>query len=205
MKRFPVMLLASAVLIGSFSARALTVLQLNLEQLTALSEKVFAGRCLSVVYERDPSGRPVQTVTFEATQILKGEPEQRITFRQLRSLRSIDELGETKDGLRITGLERDLPQYEVGEEAVIFLSAEGGLGLTAPVGLAQGKFAVIDRGGAKVVINGLSNRGLFVGANKSPKFKTLSLTDRQKEILKSNGGEIGYDDFVSLVTRLATR
>jgi hypothetical protein len=185
-------------------AAALTVLQLNLEQLTALSEKVFVGRCVSVTPGKDDEGRRIQDVVFEVSEILKGEPEGRVSFRQLGIVDSGTDFG-MKGGARIQGLDRELPRYEVGEEAIVFLSAPGKSGLTAPVGLAQGKFSVVAENGAKGVVNGKGNRGLFIGADKSPKMKTLASTAAGSRIFENNGGAIPYADFVSLVKALASQ
>lgn len=179
----------------------LTVLQLNLEQLTALSEKIFIGRCASVVSERDSAGRPIQVVTYDVDTMLKGEPAERVTFRQLGLAdegSGLQELG----GVTTVGVFRELPRYTVGEEAVVFLSEEGRLGLTAPVGLMQGKFEVKTTDGEKTVVNGAGNRGLFIGRKESPKFKSLSLTAKEKRLVKQNGGLLPLDGFVSLVKKL---
>lgn len=182
---------------------ALTVLQLNLEQLTALSEKVFVGRCESVVQERDSAGRPVQVVTYKVADTLKGSPEDRVTFRQLGFVDDsgdVQEIGDTT----VMGVVREVPHYKVGEDAVVFLSSEGRLGYTAPVGLFQGKFEVITKdSGRKTVVNGLRNQGLTVGWNKSPRLKSMSLSSGEKSLLNASGGEISYDDFVSLVKKIA--
>lgn len=201
MKRF--LGVSIILLLLSVSASALTVLQLNLEQLTALSEKVFVGRCVSVEPGKDDSNRSVQTVSFEVSDVLKGEPAKTITFRQL----GVEEAGREfgmKPSIRIQGLDREIPRYEVGEEAVVFLSAPGGSGLTAPVGLAQGKFTVFSKGDLKTVMNRDGNRGLFIGSDKSPKMKSLSLTSAQRNLMKAGGGELPYGDFISIVKQLAS-
>lgn len=189
------------ILIASV-ATSLTVLQLNLEQLTGLADKVFAGRCVSVEGEKDEAGRNVTKVTFEVTENLKNTPEKKVIWRQIGLVDGSDEIG-MRGGMRIEGLDRELPRYEVGEEAVVFLSAPGKTGLTAPVGLSQGKFSVSGMGGEKSVINGAGNRGLMIGAGKSLKLKSLAATTAGKKLAENNGGELPYTDFVSLVKTLA--
>jgi hypothetical protein len=189
-----------------YGAHALTVLQLNLEQLTGLSEKVFVGRCVGVTQEKDAKGRTIQKVTFDVIQTLKGEPESQVTFRQLGFIEGAAGLEalQMPSDVQVQSLDRDLPHYQVGEESIVFLSAPGGSGITAPVGLGQGKFAVTETGGAKTVTNDAGNRGLFIGAEKSSRIKTLSLTSADKSLMKTNGGAMPYDAFVSLVKKLAT-
>lgn len=177
----------------------LTVLQLNLEQLTVLSEKVFVGRCISVREREDKDGRPVQYITFDVLETLKGPPQEKVTFKQL-GLTERQLKGENT----IEGVFRELPRYEIGEEVVLFLSGEGGLGFTAPVGLHQGKFKVFEEEGQKQVMNGTRNAGLFLGMQKSPRTKSLILNPSEKNLLKSNKKEdVSYTEFVSLVKKLA--
>ncbi len=190
----PTLLLSTLAVFAGLPVHALTVLQLNLEQLTVLSEKVFVGRCAGVEADGDFKGHKVQKVTFEVIDMLKGEPSKTVTFRQLGTVNGGADFG-MKEGVRIQGLERELPRYEVGEEAVVFLGAPGGAGLTAPVGLAQGKFAVISKGDFKTVLNGAGNRGLFIGAGKNSLLKTMSV----------QSGDLPYSDFVSLVKKLAAQ
>jgi len=197
--------LAVIALAFSISAGALTVLQLNLEQLTGLSEKIFVGRCVDVTQEKDAKGRTVQKVTFDVLQTLKGDPETQVTFRQLGFVEGAAGLEslQTPPDVQVQSLDRDLPHYQVGEESIVFLSAPGDSGITAPVGLGQGKFTVMETGGAKTVVNGAGNRGLFIGADKSPKIKAMFLTSADKSLMKVNGGALPYDAFVSLVKKLA--
>lgn len=184
-------------------ASTMTVLQLNVEQLTALAEKVFAGRCLSVEAQKDSSGRMVQEVTFEVTEMIKGESTDKITFRQIVPPAEEERVGSD---VTVRGLFRELPQYEVGEEALIFLSKEGYSGLTAPVGLHQGKFKVETEGsGQKQIVNGMGNRGLFIGWQKSSHLKAMTLNSQEKSLLKISGGEVPYSEFVSIVKKLVAR
>ena len=185
---------ATLISLPSFS---LTVLQLNLEQLTALSEKVFSGRCLSVTPKTDSGDRSVEEVTFEVEEMIKGEPADKIMFKQLSS----SALKSTSGG---QGLASNLPQYKVGEEAVVFLSADGPLGLTAPVGLFQGKFKVtVSKNGEKRLVNGMGNHGLFLGSSRSPRIKAMTLSSQEKALLKGQADALPYDPFVSLVKKLA--
>lgn len=200
MKRKLIGFFGLAVFVCSASAAtALTVLQLNLHQLTDLADRVFVGTCVSVRPEVDPSGRPVQYVTYQVREMLKGPPSERVTFKQL---------GVTEEQIEgpntVVGVFRELPRYQVGEESIVFLSEAGVLGLTAPIGLGQGKFTVKSAGGGKTVVNGMDNHGLFLGLDRSPQVKAMSLPASEKNLMKQNGGEVGYDEFVSLVKRLAT-
>ncbi len=180
-------------------APAFLVQQLNLEQLTVLADKIFIGRCEEVRSGRDQNGRAVDTVTFKVSETLKGEPSERVTFRQI-VLVSTDRSGK----LSGTTMFSDLPRYEPEEEVVLFLSAPSEWGLTAPIGLLQGKFVVQKDGqGKKFVTNGVKNRGLLLGLTRSPRLKAQSLTRREKGLLQKSGEKLPLDDFVSLVKKLS--
>jgi hypothetical protein len=197
------LLIAFSLTFLSAGAFALTVLQLNLNQLTALSEKVFVGKCVEVRPVSGVQGRNVEQVTFEVKEMLKGTPTSRVTFKQL------SDSGKPfkRNGMMVQTLPLGLPRYKVGQEAVIFLSHNDPTsGLTAPIGLFQGKFDVLTTDtGLKIVRNGINNQGLFVGMktmNKNSALKTNSEIALEQKILK-NPKEIPLDDFSSLVKKLA--
>ena len=55
-----------------------------------------------------------------------------------------------------------MPVYNPGKEYVLFLNEDSKLGLTSPLGLFQGSFKVMqNQKGERVVMNSLSNKGLF--------------------------------------------
>ncbi len=174
-------------------ASAFLVLQLDLQQMTELAERVFVGRCISATEGVDRNGRPVVYVSYEVTETLKGArpvgtPAERITFKQIR--------------MTTTTSVSELPHYEVGEESIVFLSGESDIGLTAPVGLMQGKFRVVtDSAGEKKVLNGHGNRGLLQGLKKNKTVKLMALSKKESRLISSGSTDIPYDDFVSLVKR----
>lgn len=199
---FPFVLVSVMVWMAA-SSHAQMVLQLNLEQLTALSERVFVGKCISVKDMQDEGGRLVQEVTFNVDETLKGPASEQVTFRQLASASSVPQVVSRPGTMTIQGLFQSLPTYVVGEETVVFLSAESRLGLTAPVGLLQGKFNVESKADSKVVVNGSGNRGLFINWDKSPKLKSMSFSDQRQKLFKSKTGPVPYADFVTIVKSLA--
>jgi|GEM_PF-1701343 len=202
MKKIKFLLFLATFIFSISHLYAFMMLQLNLEQLTALSERVFSGKCISNVPKKDEEGRSIQEVTYQVIEMLKGDPVDQITFKQLDSA----SVGKKKVGnLTLHSLDLDLPQYKVGEESIIFLSADGPIGLTAPIGLQQGKFLVKKSvSGEKRVVNGINNKGLFMGSSKSPKIKSMSLDRGEKSLLNSQSGDVGYADFISLVKKIAT-
>ncbi len=198
MKKLLISLIVVATVLSTTKLQSLTVLQLNLEQMTALSEKVFAGKCVGVQERKDKAGRPVQYVTFKVLEMLKGEPVSQVTFKQLGY-----KAPPLDRDTAVQGFFREMPTYSEGEEAVLFLSAEGKLGFTAPIGIYQGKFDVVNQQGQKMVVNGAGNAGLFMGIKKSPRFKSLSLTSSEKNLLNTSAQEIPYENFISMVKKIA--
>lgn len=144
------------LLVGLFmaaKAEAASVLPLSVEQMTRGAEKIFVGTCIATEESVNEYGLSVLTVTFTVQEALKGDMGQTVTFRQLNPIQP----PPPQPG--VGGLWQDiqtfgLPSYTHGEEAVLFLAKEGKIGLTAPLGLAQGKMPVaVTATGGKQVIN----------------------------------------------------
>jgi hypothetical protein len=182
------------------AVQAMMVLQLNLEQLTALSERVFVGKCLEVTPMHDEKGRSVVQVTYAVSETLKGPAQNKVTFRQL----SLQEVDQTT-GREGVFLDQALPEYKVGEESVVFLSANGSSGLTAPIGFGQGKFEIVALNSGKQVRNAMGNRGLFMHMDNNPKVLKL----KNQKVFNPNGDSVSvnedldYGDFVSTVRSLS--
>ncbi|MBI3540601.1 MAG: hypothetical protein HY073_00390 [Deltaproteobacteria bacterium] len=137
-------------------------------------------------------------MTYKVTDTIKGESADTMTFKQI-----VLQGASTRPGVTAHSIVGDMPQYTPGEETVIFLGSESRLGFNAPIGIFQGKFDVqTDSAGNKTVVNVMDNRGLFVGMRSSPALKAMSLTPSEKQMIGTNGGEMDYADFVSLVKKI---
>jgi len=136
-------------------AQATTVKPLNLEEMTARAATIFSGRCLTVRVMHDAAlGADVTVVTFHVDRALKG------TLGATHRIRLLGDVGLT-DSDRGAGA---LPGFRPGEEVVLFLYGESALGLSAPVGMGQGKFAVLeDKHGEKIAVNALGKGALWRG------------------------------------------
>ena len=152
---------ALAVLAGQFVCGvwglAATVRIVDLEEMAALSDRVFRGRCLSTRQIEHSSGLPVVEYTFQVLQGIKGATEgEEMIFRQLG--------GTGSGGFVMAGL----PSYVPGQDVLLFLNADSRIGLTSPVGLSQGVFRVHrDSAGEWLAVNGLDNLNLIhQGAQK---------------------------------------
>jgi hypothetical protein len=122
-------------------AEAVMVMPLSIEEMTQRAEKIFVGKCTHAERSVSPQGIPVLTLTFAVGEVLKGNVGLTVTFRQL------DPSPQSPRNPRVRSIWSgaalaNVPTYTPGEESLLFLAREGQLGLTAPVGLLQGKLPV---------------------------------------------------------------
>lgn len=188
-----------SILAGLFclwtEAQALTVLSLNLKQMSVLADAIFVGEVTGVEESWDAAARPIVTVDLDVLETLKGPVLTHYRFTQLRGV-SPQELGANQ----IT-LVSQMPRFAKGEKLLLFMSAPSEIGLTAPIGLFQGRFDVKTdpATGEKIVVNAYGNKNLFLKMGSSQaRLKLLTL--KNKSILsEASPGAIEYDDFLSLV------
>jgi len=138
------------------NARAGDVRPLNLHEMTARAGKIFEGACLETQVERDQAtGLLITVSTFEVRDWLKGSGGKQIQVRQYGGILP------GGSGIVVAGM----PRYAVGERVILFLHSPGRTGFTSPVGLMQGKFALVAKadGSGYRVLNHLGNHGLFQG------------------------------------------
>ncbi len=185
--------MALVVLLAT-NVMASSSVKMNLAELVSRSRRIFAGKCVAAEsdYVVAPGGvrLAVTKYTFEIRRALKGSLGQTLQIRQLRSAAVESGLGISKS------IVAGLPVYEIGREYVLLLTADSKIGLTAPVGLQQGSFSVVTKGGhrQKIVANGLNNAGLFALINQSG---ALS-----KMVSGLPEGPLAFDTFVDLLGKL---
>jgi len=128
---------------------------INLEEMSRRAARIFSGQCLEVRSERDPSlGLEVTILKFKVHHVAKGGAGRTVTLRIL---------GGGADPGPMAGV-TGVPAFRAGEEVILFLYGESRIGLTSPVGMAQGKFSIAtDKGGRRLAVNGVGNRRLFKG------------------------------------------
>jgi hypothetical protein len=186
-------LIASVPLLAK--AEAAMVMPFTVEQMAQRAEKIFVGTCTKVEHTVNAQGMPVIEVSFSVSEALKGEVGDTVTFRQIDPTprQQTDLVSGQGSHLRVRSLWSaaalaGVPTYAPGEEMMLFLAKEGQLGLTAPMGLWQGKMAVTTTAtGEKRVING-----------------ALKKTARKDLTLPEPGQAASYDQFVAAI-RAATR
>lgn len=146
----------SLLLVGvlmTAKAEAFSAFPFTVTQMAGGAEKIFVGTCTAVEESVNEYGLSVLTVTFAVQEPLKGTLGSTVTFRQLNPVQpppSQPGVG----GLRLDIASFGLPSYTPGEATILFLAKDGRLGLTSPLGLAQGKMPVSVTGdGHKQVTN----------------------------------------------------
>ncbi len=131
---------------------------------------------------------------FDVTAVIKGNVDDPLIVRQVNLGR------EPPDGGEVTPqpVPRNplpLPEYQLGQEVVLFLTEESTLGLTSPLGMQQGVFDVQTLRGKKFVSSRFSNITLLRGISADSRFPP-----KGAETLT---GPFQYDSFVSLVKELS--
>ncbi len=115
------------------SAWSTTVLKLDISDMSELAQTIITGHCLSKRTEIDPKDNNIYTyATFKVNQVLKGDlPGDSITVRHPG--------GRVGDEISIVP---GVPDFNLDEEVLLFLSSEDDAGYPWVVGLSQGKFHI---------------------------------------------------------------
>ncbi len=177
------------------AARAVTLLPLDLPQLTGRADRIFVGRVETVATGRDANGVPAVWTTFTVEQPLKGwtgSAPDHVTLKQL---------GASFGGAAAPVVPNAmLPRYREGEAVVLFVHADSALGFTSPVGFGQGCFRIDERDGARTVENDVGNANLAPAATAH----TLpSTSGRALATGAASAGPVPLATFVARVQALA--
>jgi hypothetical protein len=197
----------ASIVLAAVASQATVVRQQPLDELVQEAERVFVGTCVDA---RDgavlpPGGGhpiPYAEYTFEVRDVLKGRVGTRVTIRQFgtRTPRPTSD-GRHAVVSRVPGM----PQYEPGQEVLLLLTGDSGLGLTSPVGLGQGAFRVAAAAGKRVAVNAFDNRGLFRGMSVAAPPGGPSLRADEAALLSTVKGPVELDTLASLIRTLAVR
>lgn len=145
-------ILVLLVLASMETAPAMTILPLDLAQLTGEAGRIFVGRVEQIQSGHDANGLPVVWTTFAVDQSLKGHASHHVTLK---------ELGTSFGGANARVVPHTgIPRYQVGESVVLFVHSESPLGFASPVGLGQGCFRIRDHDGERIAENDAGNRNL---------------------------------------------
>ena len=198
--------LAFALLAQVKNGWANQAVSLNITELMQ-GDVAFTGVCIkadSRIMKRAgiKGGLLVTTYSFNVSnvsEVLKGDVPSTFSFTQWGASRA--------EALRLgKPFIYGPPLYEVGKEYTLILTSESRLGLRAPVGLSQGKFAVIRGPEGKVqVVNEIGNKGLF---------RNLPATKAMTKALSAGGiqrgaevaaGPMDYNSFNEVVKTLGEK
>jgi len=130
----------------SVSALGMSVLPMDLSQLTRKADRIFVGRCLEVTSDLDENQIPSTYVRFQVLEGIKGVVSGETilikefgVFSPWRSL----QVREGESALvPMKTLRVSEGEYRSGEEYLLFLYPNSDRGFTSPVGAGQGKFVV---------------------------------------------------------------
>ena len=115
--------------LAAVPARAAVLVHLNFEEMAEKSSAILVGRCVEVRSEPDAEFRIVTHNVFEVSEYLKGSLGRRVTI--------------TEPGGRIgdqVTFFSGMPQFRVGEEAVLFVWTSPQGQRHQVIGFTQGKF-----------------------------------------------------------------
>lgn len=198
--QFEIVLLM-ALLGSSFVSKvgATSIEKLNLSQLVKKSGRIIVGKCIDrheTTLFAAGGEIPITVYTFSVSQSLKGDAGGTLELRQFGSF---DTRGRGNALLKIVGM----PDYKIGEEFVLILTAESKLGLSVPVGLGQGCFRISQNKetGVREVLNGFNNAGLF-DKMAAASFGGQALNANLKNILTQKKGNIQFDSFITILENL---
>jgi hypothetical protein len=142
-------------------AQAALMRPMNIDQLTAGSERIFLGTVLSNELDTsDPSGLLAIRTRFRVEEIYKGPVSSEATSRQVAKRGPGGKLSPLFDGL---------PVFTAGERVVVFLSAISGRGFNSPFALGQGVFHFLNPGkpAASPIASEYGNRSLMLGVTNT--------------------------------------
>jgi hypothetical protein len=124
-------------------------------------------------------------------------------FRVADGIKGV-ETGETLTFRQVLGFPArvaGVPQYQKGQQVLLFLHGDSRLGLTSPVGMHQGTFSVTRlEDGEPAFLNTLENKNLSKGF-ESRSASDLGITNREMEILRS-GQPLRLSDLRELVSKI---
>lgn len=160
--------LALAVLCA-YPAAAATVRQMNLEQLVDNAGRIFRGTLLDVREGTVQAGGgelPTTIYVFRVEEAFKG------TFQTVKGeqIAEVQMVGGKVDSKQAGTMRRlpvlpEHPKLQEGQSYLLLTTAPSAIGLSTTVGLGQGSFTLIGKGGNAVAVNENQNAGLFAGMN----------------------------------------
>lgn len=153
--------------------RGAITLPRNLNDLTAIADRIVEGQVVTAVVEPHPTYQNLKTVvvTIQVSDVLKGTAGRTLSFRQF--------IWDIRDVVSTAG-------YSRGEHVLLFLNAPTPAGLVTPVGLEQGRFRVSqDRNGEVMAVNGNGNAGLLEATPTAAAPSTEKLSAQSRAVMQN--------------------
>ncbi len=199
MKRFLSISFICAVLSFPLVASATMVMPLNLERMNQYADRIFLGSVVEVDDAFDESGRWCQYITFDVKEVYKGDIGKTLRIKQMNP-----KPAKAENGVVVTStLFRGIPQYQEGEEVVVFLNGDSAIGFTSPVGLGQGRFRVkTGAAGQKLLLNDYQNAGLFKNMKNQSSFQIQGVTTKAFQSLTQEPRDLELNQLKSLIKAL---
>ncbi|GAB4235175.1 MAG: hypothetical protein Kow00109_08420 [Acidobacteriota bacterium] len=182
--------LLGALLLATSGLGAISVRPINLEETVRLSGRAFFGRCVEVRdLPREEGGLAVRLYRFLVLEpILNTSAGEIVEFRQVR-------------GGKVAGGIFGMPEYRKGQELLLFLYAESRVGMTSPVGVAQGMFRPVRQAdGATAFVNGVGNRNLALNLEA----EAVGLAGDEAQALRE-ARPLRLEELRSMVERIRSR
>lgn len=161
------LLAVALVALCAYPAAAATVRQLNLEQMVDNAGRIFRGTLLDVREGKVQAGGgelPTTIYVFRVDEAFKG------TYQEVKGQQIVEiQMVGSKVGSKQVGTMRrlpvlpDHPRLQEGQDYLLLTTAPSAIGLSTTVGLGQGAFTLIGKGGSQVAVNENHNAGLFAG------------------------------------------
>ncbi len=138
---------------------ATTMLQMNLEEMTSRSDKIFRGTLVNVRSATvNAGGGEIATViyAFRVDEVFKGEVET-LKGVQVAEIQMLGTLDKQRAGQRVIP---GFPLYRVGDQYLLLVAPAGRTGLTTTMGLGQGSFHIYRDGKRELAVNEYGNVNL---------------------------------------------
>jgi hypothetical protein len=186
-----ILLAAWLALAGALPALATSVLPLDLGQVIDQSAVAFEGTVVDSRTGRDPqTGLLVTFTTFRVDDVLKGNVSSTHTIKQIGG-----EDASTGRGYVVHGV----PRFAMGQSYVVFMTSVSSAGFSSPIGLAQGRFEVLDGESGREVGNGRDFREFTANV---PDLE-LPPQAKAKAAVGNPVNRIGLADFKAMVRKHA--
>lgn len=138
------------------------VRQLKLDALCKNAHRIVRGTVESATPGQVAAGGgslPTVTYRIKVAETIAGVPAEIVNLTMV---------AEPKSRIRSGSAERapivEIPELTEGQEYLLFTTKPSKLGLSSPVGLAQGCFKITKVGDKEMAVNGVNNAGLGVGS-----------------------------------------